>query len=113
MRVARRATYREIASFCGVSPQNVQRWKAGGTIMPEHIGKLARFFNTSVDYIMNGHPGPERADSVAENQTPYAPPCPMCPEYRREIEWLRSTISSLQDNFAAALAAIEKKGKPQ
>lgn len=89
--------------------------------MPEHLNKLATYFNTSVDYLLNGTvvdaemPG-AKTNSVRETHAAYdahppPPACPQCVEYRREVVWLRQTITTMQNNFAAALAAAEKKGK--
>jgi len=54
LRLEKALSYRELAQICGVSPQNVQRWKSGGTIMPEHLDKLAVYFGVSVDYLLTG-----------------------------------------------------------
>lgn len=59
------ATLKELANVCGISPQNVQRWKNGGTIMPEHLRLLAAFMNSSVDYLLSG------ISEVKESQPTY------------------------------------------
>lgn len=64
LRTKKGVSYKEIAEICGVSPQNVQRWKSGGTIMPEHLNKLAVYFDVSVDFLMRGiMPPDEHGDS--------------------------------------------------
>ncbi|HXK41754.1 MAG TPA: helix-turn-helix transcriptional regulator [Anaerolineae bacterium] len=47
-------SYKKLAEICGVSPQNVQRWKTGGNIMPEHISKLAMYFGVTTDWLLTG-----------------------------------------------------------
>lgn len=50
-------SYKKLAEICGVSPQNVQRWKTGGNIMPEHISKLAMYFGVTTDWLLIGREG--------------------------------------------------------
>lgn len=45
---------KKLSEIVGSTPQNVQRWKSGGTIVPEHLNKLALYFNTTVDYLLTG-----------------------------------------------------------
>lgn len=54
------------------------------------------------DYQVNG--------TEQKSQTEGA--CPACAAKDKEIDWLRSTITNLQENFRAALAAVERKNQP-
>jgi len=45
---------KKLAEIANSTPQNVQRWKSGGMIMPEHLNKLAIYFETTVDYLLTG-----------------------------------------------------------
>ncbi len=44
----------QLADICGVSPQNLNRWKNGGTIMPKHLKRMAEYFQVSTDYLLTG-----------------------------------------------------------
>lgn len=118
LRVKKHATYRQIAAFCGVSPQNVQRWKAGGTIMPEHLQRLSEFFNTSLDYLMNGKVNAVQPQCISEPKTveydtkKTVEGCPACSVKDKEIIFLRDLLTRCQENFSSALAAIERNKKP-
>lgn len=106
LRSDRRASYRDLAAVCGVSPQNVQRWKAGGTVMPEHLSKLAVYFNTSVDYLLGGvqpqlicekRPSTYATQQESPHDRPYA--CPACAVKDSEIAFLRDALKSALDRI--------------
>lgn len=113
-------TYRDLASICGVSPQNVQRWKTGGTIMPEHLNQLAAYLNTSVDYLMNGDAGEHGAPANLREEGGRSYHSRNIPAESRltieselafmrdEIAILRTEKNQLLEALKAALALIPK-----
>jgi transcriptional regulator with XRE-family HTH domain len=109
LREERGLTYRDLARFCGISPQNVQRWKNGGTVMPEHLNTLAVHLRTSVDYLLNGEPvGQVVERHLYDKPVTVKPSCPVCAELREEVSFLRKALEVAQANLSAALSRSEK-----
>jgi transcriptional regulator with XRE-family HTH domain len=119
-----------MARLVGISQQNYNRYESG-ICRPkaEALHKIATHFRLTVDELLNSEhnapePRPEPEDiresttnylrrsvgvASAERVTTAVEPCPACPAKDAEIAWLRETVRRLQENFAAALAALDRK----
>ena len=122
----------EIARLCGIPQSSYTRYEAG-TVTPKHdaLSRIATHYRMTVEQLMHGeHNHTEQtlsASEIAEASNnfkartaplypagpfPKSPDrCCACAEKDTEIAWLRDTITRLQENFRAALAAAEKKEK--
>jgi len=131
IRKQKRLSMAEVAKEIGVSEAYLSMLETGKRECPD--GKvlylLAKKLNCEagdltddpdllhVMHAMFGNPkSDKKASDVKEDQaSPYtvrSDPCPACAAKDKEIDWLRSTITNLQENFKNALSAIERKHQP-
>jgi transcriptional regulator with XRE-family HTH domain len=120
---------KQIAEECGISPAYYSQIESAtrGTPALPLVNKLAVACGVTPESLLNNLPSlaggepvggeksgiryPEHKESFVHSAVEPTP-CPLCAAKDKEIAWLRSTITNLQENFRAALAAVERKNQP-
>lgn len=97
MRKASGLTQREVATYVGVNQNTYSYWENGKTkIDSESIAKLAKLFNVSIDYLLDGSPCKTNIENFISEK----------PAVRSDHEKLLGVYDSLDEQSKTQLMSV-------
>jgi transcriptional regulator with XRE-family HTH domain len=105
-------TQQEMADFLGISRNYVTMIEGGDKPFSDKLRRKLLNFCKPLPTVVSEKKEPDYRVNGTEQKSQTEGTCPACAAKDKEIAWLRSTITNLQENFRAALAAVERKNQP-